>query len=212
MPEEKISECLFYRTFRSYLLQNSDFKLNFEILLDQYKSQPKSFSVFSKKDVQRLIQMQHAYKTGNFNIFQTNFNDVSFSSIPKGEDLKQKHSEIVQHLYKNKETMIIPYTGPIEDACPEYPVIFGNIDLLVISEKCAYSIEVKTDPATHSIVGQQMKYFIGLCLKFNLKHFNDVKLITVCPGYDNAAYVGLKQLGALMLVIDSNTLNVSKLY
>lgn len=211
MPEEKISECLFYRAFRSYLLQNSEFKMNFEILLDQYKSHPKSFSVFSRNDVQRLIQMQHAYKTGNFNLFQNN-NDTISIIPPKGEDLKQKHSDIIQHLYKNKETMIVPYTGTIDDVCPEYPVLFGNIDLLVISNGCAYSFEIKTDQATHAIVGQQMKYFVGLCLKLNLKYYNDVKLVTICPGYDNSAYIGLKQLGALMLVIDCNTLNVSRLH
>ena len=53
-----------------------------------------------------------------------------------------------------------------------------------------------------------MKYYIGMCLQLSLKFFRDVKIITICPGYDQAACNGLRQIGATMLLIDPVTLKV----
>ena len=70
-------------------------------------------------------------------------------------------------------------------------------------------IEVKTEPAEHDIIGQVMKYFIGLSLKLILRHFNEVKMITLCPGYNEMAFKGLQQIGALPLLINPKNFRVT---
>jgi hypothetical protein len=209
--ESSITECLFFRAYRSFLLQDPFFVMDFEILQQQYKNYPNSFKIFTKNEVIRLVQMEKAYKTGTFNLFQNIPFKMDDVIPPKNEETEQNHKELVFEIYKNRENSIIPYTGGIDDVCPEYPVLYGNIDLLILYKKCAYAIEVKTDTATHSIVGQLMKYYVGLNLKFNLKYFNDVKLITICPGYDQAAHNGLKQIGATILLISPESLKITKI-
>lgn len=212
MSQSSITECLFYRAHRSFLLQDPSFVVDFEILQQQYKNYPNSFKIFTKNEVLRLVQMERTYKTGVFNLFQNTpftMNDIILP--PRNEETNQNHRELVSEIYKNRENSIIPYTGGIDDACPEYPVLYGNIDLLIMHKKCAYAIEVKTDTATHAIVGQLIKYYIGLNLQFSLKYFNDVKLITICPGYDQATHIGLKQIGATILLINPTSLKVSKI-
>ena len=210
MAEESTTECLYYRAFNSYLLQEKHFKSNFDMLQQQFSEHPKSFKIFSKNEVLRLVQMEQAYRTNTFNLFSGNTLEFNNIILPKIENVLVDHQELVFHTYQNREISLIPHTGPIDDACPEYPVLYGFVDLMVLSGKCAYAIEFKTDTASHSIVGQVMKYYIGLSLLFNLKFFNEVKLITICPGYDQAAYNGLRQIGATMLLVDPKTLKVSK--
>lgn len=210
MAEETTTECLFYRAFNSYLLQQPDFKSNFEMLQRQFLDYSESFKIFSKNEVLRMVQMEKTYKTGEFNILNGTITDFSSVVLPKIDDVEVKHRDLVFNVFQNRETALIPHTGPIDEACAEYPVLYGNIDLMVLSGRCAYAIEFKTDTATHAIVGQVMKYYIGLSLLYNLKFFDDVRLITICPGYDQAAYNGLRQIGVLMLLVDPQTLRVSK--
>lgn len=210
IDEESTTECLYYRAFRSYLLQDPDFKMNFELLDEQFKKYPESFKSFEKIEVLRMIHMQESYKTGIFNLFKGNIEDFSKVILPKRDNVEQKHRDLVLGVYQDREKSLVPYIGPIDDACPEYPVMFGDIDLMILSGRCAHALEFKTDTATHAIVGQVMKYYIGLCLLFNIKFFNDVKIITICPGYDQAAYNGLRQLGAIILLVDPKTLKVTK--
>jgi len=208
MSEESTSECLYYRAYRSFLLQDPEFKVNYEILSDQYKRFPGTFKQFSKNDVLRLIRMQEAYKTGTFNLFKSISLNTSNTVLPKMGDIDQSHQNLVWEVYKRG--VLEKYTGPIENVCPEYPVLYGNIDLMIIAGNCAYAVEFKTDTADHSIIGQVTKYYIGLCLQLNLKFYNDVKIITVCPGYDPVALKALKQIGTIILLIDPKTLKVSK--
>jgi hypothetical protein len=151
--------------------------------------------------------MQEAFRTGVFNLFKGIPLDFSNTVLPKMDNVEQSHRCLIREVYQSG--VLEKYTGPIDDICLEYPVLYGSIDLMIISNKCAYLIEFKTDTATHAILGQVIKYYIGLCLKFNLKFFNDVKIITVCPGYDPIALKSLKQIGALTLLVDSNTLKIS---
>lgn len=210
MTEETTTECLYYRAFNSYLLQETSFKSNFEMLKKQYLDFPESFQILSQNEVNRLLQMEQAFKTNTFNIFNGSTAELGNNILPKMEEVEIKHRDLVFDIYQNRETTLIPHTGPIDSACFEYPVLYGNIDLMAQSGKCAYAIEFKTDTASHAIVGQVMKYYIGLSLLYNLKFFNDVKLITICPGYDQAAYNGLKQIGATMLLVDPKSLKVTK--
>jgi len=209
LGEESTTECLYYRAYMSYLLQDPDFRMNFEMLFDQFKKYPESFKIFEKIEVQRMAQMQEAFKTGIFNLFKGSTEDFSKVILPKIENVEQKHRDLVLGIYQDREKSLVPYIGQIDEACPEYPVVFGNIDLMILSGRCAHAIEFKTDTATHAIIGQVMKYYVGLSLLFNLKFFNDVKLYTICPGYDQAAYNGLRQLGVTMLLVSPQTLKVS---
>jgi hypothetical protein len=186
--------------------------MNFEMLIDQFKKHPQTFKMFSKIEVLRLVQMEEAFKTGSYNLFKGNSLDFSKMIFPKIENVDQKHKDLVMEIYKNREETLIPYTGTIDEVCPEYPVLYGDIDLMIISSRCAYAIEFKTDTANHSIVGQLMKYYIGLSLKYNLKFFDDVKLISICPSYDPAALNGLRQIGATILTVNPKTLKVSTIF
>ena len=209
MNEETTTECLYFRAFRSFLLQDPDFRMNFEMLAYQYFHYPEVFKMFCQNDVQRLIKMQEAYRTGIFNLFPGNPLELSSTILPKMDSIEQTHLDLIRNVYQSGA--LEKYTGPMDEVCLEYPVHYGNIDLMAISNKCAYVIEFKTDTATHAIIGQVMKYFIGLSLKFNLKFFNEVKIITVCPGYDPIALKGLKQIGAITLLVDSKTFKVSEI-
>ena len=209
MNENTTTECLYFRAYRSFLLQDPDFKMNFEMLAYQYYHFPDSFKMFSQNEVQRLIQMQEAFRTGVFNIFKGIPLDFSNTVLPKMDNIDQPHQDLIQEVYQSKA--LEPHIGPDAEICLEYPVIYGSIDLMAIANQCAYVIEFKTDTATHAIIGQVMKYYIGLSLKFNLRFFNEVKIITVCPGYDPIALKGLKQIGATTLLVDSKTLKVSEI-
>jgi len=209
MSEESTSECLFYRAYRSFLLQDPEFKINFEILADQFHRFPETFKRFSENDVHRLVSMQEAFKTGIFNLFKGISSDLSNTVLPKMEDIDQSHRDLVRNIYKSGA--LNHYIGPNHTVCPEYPVIYGNIDLMALSNNCAYAIEFKTDTANHSIIGQVIKYYIGLGLQLNLKYFNDIKIITVCSGYDQVALKGLKQIGAITLLVDAKTLKISNI-
>jgi hypothetical protein len=154
--------------------------------------------------------MQEAFRTGVFHLFKGIDLDFTNTALPKTNDIDQSHQILIHEVYKNG--ILDKFIGsPLDNVCLEYPVIYGNIDLMIIANNCAYAIEFKTDTATHAILGQVTKYYIGLCLKLNLKFFNEVKIITVCPGYDPIALKGLKQIGATTLIVDSRTLNVSEL-
>jgi hypothetical protein len=202
-----ITEALFFRAFHSFLLQKPEFIDNFEMFLDQYKNEPETFKQFNKPELLRIKQMQDAYKSGHINLF--NGADISqYSDPPKGEKSEKNHKELCMGIYLHKEQTLEPYTGPISQACFEFPVIYGDIDLMIQSNMCAYVVEVKSQPAEHDIIGQVMKYYVGLSLKLILKHFNEVKMITICPGYNQSAYNGLRQIGALPLIIDPQNFNV----
>jgi len=205
LMEESTTECLYYRAFRSYLLQSPDFKTDFHLLQKQQSDFPDSFKVLNVHDQVRLKQMQSAYCTGRFVLFEGSTFDFAKVILPELEKSEKPHRELVIDVYKNRKTILEPYTGPIKDACFEYPVLDGSIDLMVQSGLCAYVVEIKTDTADHSIIGQVMKYYVGMCLKLSLKFFNEVKIITVCPGYDQASHRGLKQIGATVLSINPKT-------
>jgi hypothetical protein len=153
--------------------------------------------------------MQEAFKTGVFNLFKGIPLNFSNTILPKMDDVEQSHQDLIRKIYKNG--ILEKYIGALDNVCLEYPVLYGDIDLMAISNKCAHIVEFKTDTATHAIIGQVIKYYIGLCLKFNLKFFNEVKIITICPGYDPIALKGLKQIGATTLLVDSKTFKISEI-
>ena len=209
MSEEKTSECLYYRAYRSFLLQSPEFNIDFQLLQKQRSDFPDSFSLLTDKDQIRLRQMQSAFYTGRFVIFEGCTYEFSNIILPDPGKSDKNHKELVNEIYKQRAVILEPYTGPIEDACIEYPVIDGFVDLMAQSNRCAYIIEVKTSTADHAIIGQTMKYYVGVSLQLVLKFFNDVKIITICPGYDPASYRGLKQIGATILSINTENMKVS---
>ena len=181
------------------------------MLRDEYLLNSELFKELSKKDVLRIQQMQIAYRTGKFCLFESNIETLTDSLFPETGESDKKHSDLVQAIYLHKEQTLEPFVGPIDDLCPEYPVLFGKIDIMAISGRISHVIEVKTDAADHSIVGQVMKYYIGLSLKLIQKFWDEVQIVTICPGYEKSAYHGLRQINAKPLLIDTRTLKVTLL-
>lgn len=207
--EKTTTETLFYMAYHSFLLQDKEFKTYFEIFLDQYKNFPKTFKQFNKHDVLRIKQMQDFFKFGKHTLFEGSSGVTYESRPPKGEKCDKKHKDLCLSIYLNKNHIIEPHTGPIDEICFEHPVIYGDIDILVQSGPCVYIIEVKTDPAEHDIIGQVMKYYIGMSLKLNLKYYQEIKMITICPGYNPSAFNGLLQIGAKPLLINTEKMELS---
>jgi hypothetical protein len=208
---DKIAECLYYRAWASFLRRAEDFCINYSFLMKQKKEEPDSFKIFTSNDFDRILMMERFYKTKQFLCFRDT--DPVLSAVPPPilENTKETHRELVRKLYEARAQTLVPYTSEIEFVCPEFPVEFGNIDLVIHSKNTAYAVEVKTDPADHAIIGQVLKYYIGLSLNLCHKFYNDVKLITICPGYDSASIWGLKQMGVQTLLLNPDNLKVSKI-
>ena len=209
--EEKTTECLYYMAFNSFLLQKPEFEVYFQLLKNQLESFPGSDGILSPKDKTRLDLMRKSFLTRSFSLFEGVLDFSASSFLPDPGKSEKPHMELVRDIYRSRESVIEPFTGPIREACFEYPVLDGFVDLMVQSGPCAHIIEVKTSLADHAIIGQVMKYYIGMCLKFNLKFFDEVKIVTICPGYDQAAVRGLKQVKATVLSLDTSTMNVTLL-
>lgn len=203
------TEALFFLAYNSFLLQKSDFKSYFEMLVDNYKHSKGSFKQFTKIELLRIKQMQDAYKTGKISIFESSIIPISDIIIQGKYKSEKNHRDLCKELYLKRKESLEPFIGHIDSICFEFPIIYGNIDLMAICNKIAYIIEVKSTSADHAIVGQVMKYFIGLSLKLNLRHFNEVRMVTICPGYDEPSYKGLKQVGAQSLIVDPKSFKVS---
>jgi hypothetical protein len=204
------TEALFFLAYNSFLLQKPEFKDYFEMLVDDYKHSKDSFNQFSKLELLKIKQMQDSYKTGKISIFEVSKMTESDIIMQGNYKSEKNHKDLCRELYLNREKSLEPFIGKIDNICFEFPIIYGNIDLMAICNKIAYIIEVKSTSADHSIIGQMMKYFVGLSLKLNLRHFNEVKMVTICPGYDEPSYKGLKQVGSQSLIVDPKTFIVSK--
>lgn len=205
MNQASTTEVLYYMAYNAFLVQDGRFKDFFEMLKDQYQKYPESFSILTKSDVLRIKMMQDSFETNTFRLFEGPCLDLN-SDIPgRGEKSEKKHFELIKEVYIRRESTLEPYTGIIEDACLEYPVRYGNIDLLVRSNNTAWILEFKTETANHSIIGQLMKYYVGVSLQLINKFFNDVKMVAICPGYEQSTYKSLKGMGVTTLVVEPKT-------
>jgi hypothetical protein len=180
------------------------------MLLDHYTKYPKSLLVLTKNDLLRLKQIQEDIVNNRYSLFSgtLDFNN----NLPefKKEKSDIKHAKLCDKLIEKTDTLE-SLVGPINYISREHPTPFGPIDIVVQSGDTAFVIEVKTYKADHAIIGQVMKYFIALSLKLIIRHYDDIKMITLCPGYDKASYFGLKQIGARPLIINTNSLEISEL-
>jgi hypothetical protein len=194
--------------YNAFLVQDGRFKDFFEMLKDQYQRYPESFKKLTKADILRIKIMQDSYDTNTFRLFDGPCLELNTPVPGRGEKSEKKHFELIKEVYKRKESTLEPHTGIIESACLEYPVRYGNIDLMVISNNVGWILEFKTETADHSIVGQLMKYFIGLSLQLINKFFNDIRMIAICPGYEQSTYNSLKGMGVRPLVVESKSFKV----
>ena len=203
------TEALFFRLLHSYLLQRNTIQEDFGMVLDHYNDYPESFRVLKPTYLRWLEKIQEDVKSGRYTLFSGALasNDIFLESL-KREKSDQKHKDICRNLILRKDDILAPITGPIDDINVEHPTIFGPIDIYVRSGACAYIIEVKSCSADHSIIGQVMKYYVAICLKLILKLYEEVKMITICPGYDKASFNGLKQIGAQPLVMCGKPLKI----
>jgi hypothetical protein len=202
------TDALFYRLLHSYLLQQPALKENYAMLLGHYHEHQESFKILKKHEILWLNQIQNDVKNNRLSLFSSPLDLSPTSEILKKEKSDQSHKDICREIIRNKE-IIEPFTGPIKEMNIEHPVRFGFIDLIAYSNRRVYIIEIKSKSADHSIVGQMMKYYVGMCLKLVLKLFDEVKMITLCPGYDQSSFSGLKQMGAIPLIISKKPLRIS---
>lgn len=208
--ESLTTEVLYFRLFCSYLLQSKDVRDNYDILTDQYQKHPESFKVLNKYELLRLKQMQDDILNNRHTLFSGPITlDTETPEWIKTEQNDRKHTDICMSLARRKDTLLQPIIGPIDLINLEHPSRFGSIDIFILSNKICHILEIKTKPATHHIVGQMIKYYVGECLNLSLRVFNDVKLITLCPGYDQAAYRGLQNIGAKTMLLNTKTLEIS---
>jgi hypothetical protein len=209
---ESTTEALYFRAFQSYLLQQPDLKDNYGMLLDHYKNHPDSFKALTKNDLLRIKQMQDDVQNNRYTLLcgSTNFSNDVIEALKK-EKSDKRHKEICDGLIDRMHEIFTPVIGPIIYCSTEHPTMFGPIDIVLQSGETSYVIEVKTNTATHAIVGQVSKYFIGLSLKLITRHFDKVKMMTLCPGYDKASLAGLKRIGADPFILNTNTLEINRL-
>lgn len=204
-PNALEAEYLYFRLYESYLLRTPDLHKNFNMLLDLWKSHPEALSILSKNDLLRLKRVQVDVLENRYTLFNENL-DLS-PLVPeslKSERSGRRHQDICMELIQHKE-LLESFTGPIDFMNIEHPVRFGLIDVLAVCGDVAYIVEVKTDSASHMIVGQVTKYFIGLSLTLNQKWIDDIRIITLCPGYDQSSHLQLRQIGASCLVFNGET-------
>ena len=210
--DELEAEYLYFRLYNSYLLRTPDLRSNYVMLLDLWQKNPKSLRILSKNDLLRLQRVQSDIQNERYSLFSEGLN----LSDPVPESLKTEksqglHRDLCMEILKRKE-LLEPFIGPIDYVNGEHPVKFGLIDILAVSGDTAYIIEVKTDSATHAIAGQVTKYFVGLSLTLSRKWVDDIKIITVCPGYDRVSQLQLGQIGAKCLVFSGyNPLEIKAL-
>jgi hypothetical protein len=208
-PEESITQALYFRALHSHLLQKPDLKENYELLLDQYNRYPESFRSLTKNDILRIKRIQDDVLNNRYSLFS---GPLEIGPAPEFEQEKSviNHRQICDS-FMGRQSELEVFTGPINHMAREYSTIFGPVDIMVRSGDTVHIVEVKTLKTDHSIVGQVMKYYIGVSLWLMTRQFDDVKIITICPGYDKPSYLGLKQIGARTLIFNSKTLEIKEL-
>jgi hypothetical protein len=208
-PDIVEAEYLYFRLYNSYLLRTPDLQQNYEMLVDLWQKCPSAFSILSERDLHRLKQVQEDIQKNQYTLFKTDLL-VSEGSEIGTEKLNRKHQDICREIIQHPQ-ILEPYTGSINFLNIEHPVWFGAIDILALSNDIAYIIEVKTTMADYTISGQVMKYFIGLSLNLAQKWYEDVQIITICPGYEQVARLQLGQIGATTLIFSDNPLKLKRL-
>lgn len=199
------AEYLYFRLYNSYLLRSPDLHKNYAMLLDLWQRHPESLKILSKNDLIRLKRVQSDIQENRYSLFNDRLD--LFEAAPealKKEKSGARHQDLCLEIARHKD-LLEPFTGPIDFMNLEHPVLFGSIDVLAVCGLTAYIVEVKTDSATHAIAGQVMKYFIGLSLTLSRKWIDDIKVITICPGYDRVAQMQLSQIGATCLLLTNDS-------
>jgi len=211
--EELETEALFFRLLNSYLLQRPCLKDDYGMLLNHYKKHKETFHILRPAYIQWIGNIQDDLHNNRYSLLSGNMSfDETIPEAIKKEKTSQKHSEICHELVKRKKELLEPFTGPLQSMNFEQPTIYGPIDIYAQNGSVAYVIEVKTNTADHSIIGQVMKYYIGLCHKLILKMFEEVKTMTVCPGYDSISLKGLKRIGTTPILFEGNPINTKAVY
>lgn len=181
------------------------------MLKEIYHKNPNSYRIFSREQLLTIKKIQEDIKNDTYTLFPGSLNlSDNYPESLNREKTDTSHVNLCMKLARTKK-LFEPFTGSIDYINLEHPTRFGPVDIMIISDMIAYVIELKTTPATHAIIGQVMKYWIGMSLNLILKFYNTVKIITICPGYDENAYKGLKRVNALPLMISENPLSIKEL-
>lgn len=203
--EQLEAEALYFRMHRAYLLQLPELKEDYEMLRDHYHTHKDCLQGLTKNDLLRIKRIQDDVLNNRHTLFSGTL-DLS-PRIPealKKEKSSQGHKTMCDTILRNRTTVLEPFIGHIDFMNREHPTMFGSVDIISQSGPVMHVIEVKTKAADHSIIGQVMKYFIGMSLGIILRHYDDVKMVCVCPGYDQESFGNLKRIGAIPLLINSS--------
>ena len=211
--DQTVALSLFFRLYNSYLLRDPALKDNYEMLLEHYNEYPESFKILNRFDLQRLKQIQNDIRMDRYSLFS---GTIDFSAdIPKdikASKVSKRHKDLCDDLIDCGGALDEIIGRPVTFRSREHSCAFGVIDILLQDDDyCAYIVEVKADQAKHDIVGQVMKYFVGISLKLNYRLYHDVKVITCAFGYTKEAISGLLQIGAMPTSICSNPLRLKRL-
>lgn len=200
--EQIEAEALYFRMYRSYLLQLPKLREDYEILRDHCETHKGCLQGLTKNDLLRIKTIQDDILNNRNSLFTGTL--TLASDLPaelKKEKSSQGHKDMCDTIVRNKEYLLEPFTGCIDFMNREHPTGFGLVDIIAQNGPVMYVVEVKTEAADHSIVGQIMKYYIGMALKIQLRLYDEVRMICICPGYDQASFNGLRGIGATPLLI-----------
>jgi hypothetical protein len=210
--EESIAESLYFLVLHSYLLQKPDLKDNYGVLLDHYNKYPESLLILTRNDLIRLKHIQNDIKNNSYTLL---YGDINFSKYELPELKKEKsslnHNTLCNNIINKQDLLGGIIGGTVDYVSREHPTFFGPIDIVAQHKDTVFIIEVKTYKTDHSIIGQVIKYYIALSLKLINRCYDDIKIITLCPGYDRASYIGLKQIGAKPMIINPNSLEIKEI-
>ena len=204
---------LYYKLYEYYLTKNPSLKTYHGILADCYQSEPESFKTFNKAELLRIKKIQEDIRDNKWSLFSSPLDLCGEApSCIRGEKSSKNHKDLCWQIAKNSKDTLEPFTGPINYMNFEHPTGYGPADLAVFGQnRICYIIEVKSTTADHAIVGQVLKYFIGMSVRLGLRIYDDVRMICMCPGYDKPAFNGLKSIGAQLCILKSDPISVSAL-
>jgi len=194
-------EALFFKTNYSFLMGNiTDTKMFFEFLVDEFKKKQDP-DALTRRQLKELKKIKSAIDKGKIetqqwinesSTFVTTTNDTP--NIKQPELVKRIHFEGLKYLIELlTEPELELYN--IEHPCGEY----GAVDMVYRSKDIVYPVEVKRHEGKHDLLGQICKYALYFKLNLHLKHYAEVRPVTICNSYNSHTLVELKRMSVIPL-------------
>jgi hypothetical protein len=197
-------EALFFKTYHSYLLGNlSDTKMFFEFLVEEFKNR-KDPNALNRKQLKELKKIRSAVETGKIEtarwvgeLISDSSNDISAPDIKQKELVRKIHFDGLSMTRKLLQVEDLELYD-IEHPCG----VYGAVDMVYRSQDTIYPVEVKRHEGKHDLIGQIGKYSLYFRLKVHLKHFSDVRPVTICNSYNLHTLSELRRMSVIPLKYD----------